>query len=156
MPLGNAGSGLHQCVGIQNAEMITILLAQDKCEVDIRDSDDETPLCFAASIRGSAHILQMLLDAGADPDAPAEMFRNPILMAMHIGDVDNVRVLLEGGANLFSGCGLPVEEIMRNQLYGANIHYDADESPDDLERILPRFKEMHELLRTYIAKHASK
>jgi MYND finger/Ankyrin repeats (3 copies) len=151
-----AGSGLHKCVAAKKAEMMKILLAQDNCDVDIRDSDEETPLCFAASIRGSAHIMQLLLDSGADPDAPAEMFRNPILMAMHIGDVDNVRVLLEGGANLFSGQGLPVEEIMRNQLYGANIHYEEGESPKDLERILPRFKEMHEVLRAYIAEYASK
>ena len=58
-------------------------------------------MTVAASYRGTAASIQLLLDAGAEPDPPKEVrVRNaPLTLASMTGDLDNVKLLLARGAH---------------------------------------------------------
>jgi ankyrin repeat protein len=58
-------------------------------------------LTIAAAYRGTAASIQLLLDAGAEPDPPKEVrVRNaPLTLASMTGDLDNVKLLLARGAH---------------------------------------------------------
>jgi Ankyrin repeats (3 copies)/MYND finger len=68
-PFHHAETALHLCAATGNAEMMKILLEQDNYEVDILDSDQETPLYFAASVEGRAPVIKLLLDASLRKDS---------------------------------------------------------------------------------------
>jgi ankyrin repeat protein len=120
-PFHHTKTALHLCAATGNAEMMKILLEQDNCEVEILHSDQETPLYFAASVEGRAPVIKLLLDAGADPDTYSEFGWSAIQKAVSTGDYDNVKVLLETGANVYAPGSVPMAQLMRNQTFGANI-----------------------------------
>jgi ankyrin repeat protein len=146
-PFHHAETALHLCAATGNAEMMKILLEQDNCDVEILDSDEETPLYFAASIEGRAPVVKLLLDAGADPDTYSEFGWSAIQKAVSTGDYDNVKALLEAGANVYAPGGVPMAQLMHNQTIGANIELRNGETE---EEALPRYRKIHELVRKYM------
>jgi ankyrin repeat protein len=143
----HAESALHLCAATGNAEMMKILLEQEHCEVDKLDSDHETPLYFAACFEGRAPVIKLLLDAGADPDTYSDTGWSALQKAISTGDYDNVKVLLEAGANVYPRGGLPLAQLMRNQTFGANIKRRKGETE---EQALPRYEQIPELVRKYM------
>jgi len=66
--------------------------------VHTRNVLGDTPLHIAA-IRGDVHIIGLLLDAGAEIDAPGEHGYTPLHEAVEQGQVEAVRFLLSYGAS---------------------------------------------------------
>jgi hypothetical protein len=61
--------------------------------VNVRNSDDETPLMLAAE-RGDTDIARLLLRYGADPDAAGKYGFTPLMAAVSSGCVSIVRMLV--------------------------------------------------------------
>ena len=59
-----------------NVKLVEYLLAQPKIEVDKRDIDGQTALLVAAK-KGNARIVDLLLEAGADPTLKNERGETP-------------------------------------------------------------------------------
>jgi ankyrin repeat protein len=74
-------SALHLAVKGENPEIVQMILEQN-AEVEVRDSQGETPL-LAASFNGNTAVVQLLLDHGADP---------------HVRDVDGKTALDKAGS----------------------------------------------------------
>lgn len=70
--------------------------------VDIRDEKDYTPLAYAArSADTDKSILELLIEAGADLNAPVdESKRYPVGLAAGSGDLEKVELLLDAGADI--------------------------------------------------------
>ena len=72
---------------------VTKILDADPSLVSVRDAKNLTPLHVAAS-RGQAHVVQLLLDYGADVDGPTQQGEwTPIVFAAYRGHLDAVKTL---------------------------------------------------------------
>lgn len=137
-------TALHHCVAKNNAAMMAILLEQNGVNVDIVDSDHETPLCFAATIWGTAELVRLLLEAGADPNAERGFGWYPLKLSLTTGDCDITKALLDHPATIVDMSEL--ERLMDKQTRGCNINYLDDETG---EQAIARCVKVHELVRSY-------
>jgi hypothetical protein len=88
-------SRLHQAVMSKDLHAVRSLAVQG--DVDYRDALDRTPLHLAAS-NGSAEMVRLLLDCGADPSAFDFADTTPCGHAGRKGHREVVRMLLDVGA----------------------------------------------------------
>ena len=73
------------------------LLAANDARMDVRDQDGRTPLCLLAANAPGA-VLDVLLKAGADPNAADKKGDTPLRRAFDHGNVSAIKVLLAHGA----------------------------------------------------------
>ena len=97
-------TGLHQCVRLENVEMMQILIDSNGggINLEVKDVDEETPAFVAASQKCPA-IMKTLLKGGANPNAMAGDGWTCLMMSVRIGDYETTKALLEGGADLNLG-----------------------------------------------------
>ena len=80
-------------------EKVRLLIAHN-ADVKVRSGSGTDALTVAAAYRGTAGSLQLLLNAGAEAQAPKSVRtrHSPLVFASMSGDVENVRLLLSRGA----------------------------------------------------------
>ena len=85
---------------VLDPEKVRLLIARG-ANVKARGASGADALTVAASYRGTGASIQLLLDAGAEPEPPKEVrVRNaPLTLASMTGDLDNVKLLLAHGAH---------------------------------------------------------
>ncbi|XP_054431424.1 ankyrin repeat and SOCS box protein 3 isoform X2 [Pteronotus mesoamericanus] len=100
---------IHEAAYHNSVECLRMLIHTDSSEDYIRTKTFEgfSALHFAAS-RGHWKIVQILLEAGADPNATTLEETTPLFLAVENGRIDVLRLLLRHGANVngsHSMCG---------------------------------------------------
>jgi ankyrin repeat protein len=92
-------TALHWAVQADDPELVNLLI-RNGAKVSIANIAGATPIQLAA-LNGSAVLLDRLIAAGADPNAPLTRSGDTALMiASRTGKVDAVRVLLDRGAEV--------------------------------------------------------
>jgi uncharacterized protein len=92
-------TALHWAVQADDLELADLLI-RNGAKVSVANVAGATPLQLAA-VNGSAPLLERLVAAGADPNAPLTRSGDTALMiASRTGKVDAVRVLLDRGAKV--------------------------------------------------------
>jgi ankyrin repeat protein len=98
-PQVDGSTALHWAVERDDADMAGVLI-QAGARVTARTREGVTPLQLAAT-NGSAPMIDRLLKAGADPNAPLTAGGDTaLMMAARTGKADAIRVLVEAGANV--------------------------------------------------------
>ncbi|GFP56204.1 ankyrin-3 [Trichoderma asperellum] len=100
-PLSQAARNFH--VGQGHAEIAKILAEEGKTDIEVTDEDNKTTLYFGC-LWGHHHVVEVLLDMGADPnmgikpdDTPQSW--SPLTVAVDDGYEKCVRLLLDKKAN---------------------------------------------------------
>lgn len=96
---GCAATDIFLAASLGNTERLAALLRADGRAWTLRNSRGATPL-FLAAREGSAKAVELLLAAGADPNAEDETRWTPLHAATAFGREEAVAVLLRGKANV--------------------------------------------------------
>ena len=93
--------GFHHAIRHDDLSTLRTLIAEQGANA--RDAQGQTPLVHAAAF-GTADAVQLLLDAGADPNAPGAAG----ITALHVAarDIRKVQLLLAGGADVHARSAL--------------------------------------------------
>lgn len=97
---GDFSSALHTSVVYGSVEIVSLLLAQERIQLNLPDSRGRTPLWQAAS-NGHVDITRKLLETG-QVDCRCKSYssgRNVMWFAAYNGHVDIVHMLLKAGAD---------------------------------------------------------
>jgi len=98
-PQADGSTALHWAVERDDLEAADLLIAAG-ARVAARTREGVTPIQLAA-VNGSAALLERLVRAGADVNAPLTPTGDtPLMMAARTGKTDAIRVLLEAGAQV--------------------------------------------------------
>jgi uncharacterized protein len=90
-------TALHWAVRADDLELTDMLISAGAA-VSVANQSGATPMLLAA-MNGNAAMIERLLRAGADPNAPLSDTKNTaLMMAARTGKVDAVKVLLDHGA----------------------------------------------------------
>lgn len=95
-------TALHQCVREDKDELLKILANAPGVKLEMKDGDGETPL-FVAAGNANPRALQVLVDAGANPNAVGNDGWSAIMMAVRDARIENIEVLMKAGANIDIG-----------------------------------------------------
>ena len=98
-PQGDGTTALHWASYRDDLDMARLLIREESNLEAKTRLNGITPL-FMASENGSAAMLELLLEAGADPNAAKETGTTPLMLAAASGSTDAVKVLLDHGANV--------------------------------------------------------
>ena len=140
-------TGLHQCVRLQNVDMMKILI-ENGANVEVKDVDKETPL-FLVSSSSAPEVMKVLLDAGADPNNRAGDGWTCLMVAVRQGDYESSKLLLGAGADMYLGrdmFGRGVIEINQMHMTGQGIRMPKGESYD---AAMARYRRVESLLREW-------
>src|SRR5688572_10361962 len=85
-------------VGLHD-DAITRELIRAGANVNHRPSDGRTPLVVAAARVGSAPVVRLLLEAGADPKAMTAVRTTALRPAAAVGEIETMRLLLAAGTD---------------------------------------------------------
>ncbi len=98
-PQSDGATALHWAVELDDLEMADILIAAG-ANVKARNRFDITPLALAC-LNGSAAMIEKLLKAGAEPNAPlSALGETPVMLAARTGKTDAVKTLLDHSASV--------------------------------------------------------
>ena len=93
-------SALHWAMISQSFDVAKLLL-ENKANTELKDIFGRTPLHEVAKVASSEHLINLLLDHGADIDAEDYGFkRTPLHLAAYHGRADNLRALAACGADI--------------------------------------------------------
>jgi ankyrin repeat protein len=133
-------SGLDTNTATKNGTTLLMMSATDAAKVQLllsrganvkaRSTTGTDALTVAASYRGTAASIRLLLDAGAEPDPPDNVHvRNaPLTLAAMSGDLANVRALLNGGATATASALSEAVTFGYPDVVQALVRADADPS----------------------------
>lgn len=93
---------LHEAINAAESSCVRFLLDHE-CDVDIhaKDGEGRTALHHAAT-RRSCEIMELLVDAGADPAGYSDNDVSPAMYAAHHNFVDGLKILSDAGADLLA------------------------------------------------------
>ena len=93
---------LHDAADSGNFEMVRIFIEYDPANISARDTFGCTPLHCASERRDSkgCSVVRLLLEHGADVNAPDVFGGTPLCKASFFGALEVVRLLLEHGADV--------------------------------------------------------
>jgi uncharacterized protein len=92
-------TALHWAVRANDLELTDMLLRAG-ARVSVANQSDATPMLLA-TMNGNAAIIERLIQAGAEPNAPlSQTGDTALMMASRTGKVDAVKVLLDHGAQV--------------------------------------------------------
>jgi ankyrin repeat protein len=98
-PQADGATALHWAVELDDLEMADVLIAAG-ANVKARNRFDITPLALAC-LNGSAAMIEKLLKAGAEPNAPlSALGETPVMLAARTGKTDAVKALLDHSASV--------------------------------------------------------
>jgi len=82
------------------SDQVAALLDQQKLNPNVHNEKGQTPLYWACEIKSPAavELARLLIQYGADVNAPEDHGFTPLHLAAYIGNADVVRLLLESGA----------------------------------------------------------
>ncbi|KAI1409266.1 ankyrin [Hypoxylon sp. FL1857] len=124
-------------------EIVKVFLDDGRVSIESRDSSRKTALSLAA-LNGYSHIVELLLDRGANPDAGDRYDGPPLLRAIDHNQLECVRLLIDRGANYkfkdFLGRGVlhacainrrsvVLRYLLKNTDLDPNIQGDSGETP---------------------------
>lgn len=90
----------------KKATEIALILIRAGANVNcVRESDDQTPLKFAAG-HSTPEVIQALIDKGAEVDGPGGTTQTALMLAARSNSVPRVEALIKNGANSDLQCGL--------------------------------------------------
>ena len=84
----------------QGAEVVLDLI-QAGADVNVYDSEGETPLMYAAS-SNSIDVVRVLIEAGANVNDRADDERTALIIAAQEGHTDMVELLIQAGADVYA------------------------------------------------------
>lgn len=90
---------IYSAVMLDDKELVTRLLDADPKLLDSPDINGDRPL-YTAAASGHPDIAKLLLDRGANVNLSGSQNGTPIMCAVERGNLELVKVLLEGGADL--------------------------------------------------------
>jgi len=91
----------------KKASQIALMLINVGADVNfVRESDEQTPLQFAAG-SSSLEVIQSLIDNGAEVDGPKGTSQTALMLAARANSAEHVEILLNNGADPNLKCGLP-------------------------------------------------
>lgn len=85
---------LHLASRFGHTDIARILLQESACSINLIDNHQHTPL-FAAVKHGSIPMIKLLIESGANPMAQSSDKKIPLDLAIHNGNIDVVRLLLD-------------------------------------------------------------
>jgi hypothetical protein len=93
---------LHSAAYSGNFEVVQILIEYDPAYINAGDKDGETPLFCASEGHNfkDGSVVRLLLEHGADINAPSQYGWTPLHVASYLGALEVVRLLLEHGADV--------------------------------------------------------
>lgn len=89
---------LHIAASHPNVEILTLLL-KDIAHPDLKDTAGYTPLHNSCEHSGTAAVIKLLLERGANLEARTNDGYTPLLVAAEHSEAENVQCLLEAGAD---------------------------------------------------------
>lgn len=90
----------------KKAVEISLMLIKYGANVNyVRESDEQTPLKFAAG-NSTPEVIQALINKGAEIDGPEGTTQTALMLAARANSVPNVEVLIKNGSNPKLQCGL--------------------------------------------------
>ena len=98
VPQGDGSTALHWAAHHEDVEMARALLAAGADVEKTTRLGELTPI-FMAAKSGSGVMIELLVDAGADPSAATTNGTTPLMMAAAAGSVDAVKALLAHGVD---------------------------------------------------------
>lgn len=108
-------------------------------EVNRALNPEATPADLKAERERSLEIIRLLLSARADPNLRT-FSRTPLSLAVHRGDKDVVKLLLDAGANPSGECWSPLSKLPRPKgglaFYCNALHTAAERGFADIARLL--------------------
>lgn len=91
---------IFRFVAVKDLELIAWILAAGKIDVNRQSSTGETLLIRAAKTKGAEEILKKILETELFINRVDKNKQSPIMHAVILGNIDNVRVLLYAGASI--------------------------------------------------------
>lgn len=91
---------LHAAVCTGNIDIVKNLLDMPNVDVNVRGTQNLTPLHTASTLPDMDKILSLLLERGANIEVQDNCGFTPLTLAAHRGHAHNTRLLIEKGANI--------------------------------------------------------
>ncbi len=112
-------NALIEAVTYRRYDIARALLARRDLEVDVLDFRDRTPLVMAVQY-GYAHLVRLILFAGADPATEDDHGRNALFYALKKGSPDMVHDIVEAMSaepqSLMRLCRLVIRRTIRDKV----------------------------------------
>ena len=95
----HGSTSLHCASSLGIGALVARLIETKNCDINQVDSISYTPLMRAVTGQNHEAVRLLLTCEGIDPDKATSDGQTPLLSACSYGDVEMVRLLIEGGAN---------------------------------------------------------
>jgi ankyrin repeat protein len=156
-------TALTAAITLSDIQYVQFLIAQ-KADVNFFDNTGQTPLLHAVGLVSKPEIVRSLITAGADVEA-TKTIGTPLVMAAQNGNLEDVKLLMEAGANIHARTGLGVNAMAMAALLGHAdvVAYLIDKGSDVDERFgngstaleAAAMTGQTEVVKTLIAKQAN-
>lgn len=127
-------TALSAAIILSDTKYVQFLIAQ-KAEVNFFDDSGQTPLLDALGATSKPEIVRSLIAAGADVEA-TKTFMTPLSAAAQSGNLEDVKLLVEAGANVHTRTSIGVNAMAMAAMLGHAdvVAYLIDKGSDVNER----------------------